>query len=260
MRRNKVITLALIGIVLIPSLLHAQDREWIQSDSRITEEQWEVDRQVGYDANFDVAPTTQHDQPPETSFLRVMMGVSYWPSLSSIPFDVGESDQEAGRFYSIGLDAEFSMHGQIRVSPKSQFHLGGDIGLIIHLQNDGEGYPIQYSEVELSGYVSEFILYFTPSVRWTFHRNSKRQFYIKVGGGYYRSALKANAFLVEKNWVSHSPGGHASLGIRIPTRHRFAWELDIQVHFIGFRRPELFASQEGHFKFPIAFRVGVSIF
>jgi len=259
MRRNKVITLALIGIVLIPSLLYAQDRRLIQPDLRISQEQWEVDRQVRYDPSSSVAPTTQHDQL-STSFLRVMMGVSYWPSLSSIPFDIGESDQEAGRFYSIGLDAEFSMHGQIRVSPKSQLHLGGDIGFIIQLQNDGEGYPIQYSEVELSGYVSELILYFTPSVQWTFHRSSKRQFYIKVGGGYYRSALKANAFLVEKNWVSHSPGGYASIGIRFPTRHGFAWESDIQVHIVGFRRPELFASQDGHFKFPIAFRVGVSIF
>lgn len=106
----------------------------------------------------------------------------------------------------------------------------------------------------------EFILYFTPSVRWTFHRNPRRQFYIKVGGGYYRSALKANAFLVEKNWVSHSPGGHASFGIRFPTRHCFAWESDIQVHVIGFRRPEFFASQDGYFKLPIAFRVGVSIY
>lgn len=259
MRRNEIITLALIGIVLTPSLLQAQNRRGIKSDSRITQERWEVDRQVGYDSSPTVAPTTQHDQLP-TSFLRAMMGVSYWPSLSSVPFDIGESDQEAGRFYSIGLDAEFSMHGQIRVSPKIQLHLGGDIGFIIQLQNDGEGYPIQYSEVELSGYVSELILYFTPSVQWTFHRNSKRQFYIKVGGGYYRSVLKANAFLVERNWVSHSPGGHAALGIRFPTRHCFAWESDIQVHFIGFRRPELFASQDGYFKFPIAFRVGVSIY
>jgi hypothetical protein len=259
MRRNKVITSALIGIVFIPGFLHAQDQERMQSDSRITRGQLEVDHQAGYDANFDVAPTTQQDQLP-TSFLRAMMGVSYWPSLSSVPFDIGESDQEAGRFYSIGFDAEFSMHGQIRGSPKSQLHLGGDIGFIIQLQNDGEGYPIQYSEVELSGYVAELILYFTPSVQWTFHRSSKRQFYIKAGGGYYRSALTANAFFAEKNWVSHSPGGHASLGMRISTRQGYAWEMDIQVHFIGFRRPELFAVQDGYFKFPVAFRVGVSIF
>jgi len=189
------------------------------------------------------------------------MGVSYWPSLSATEFQTDPDAGVPGRFLPIGFAAELSLHALKGSRDDRDFYVGGDFGFAFQFPDDGVGYALQFApDVELDGYVTELLIYVTPSIRWTFRRNSGKQFYVKLGAGYYRSALEANAFFINQKWVSHRPGSYVALGFRVPTERGFAWESDVQVHAIAFGRPELFADESGLFKFPLMFRTGFSFF